>query len=108
MGKEYGKGAYLELLEFCDYVRAQRMHAALGVPGELNALALVCCRGGMSIAIVSSQSRVDRSGVFRGALTAEVGEEWELPNVSSQYSVRNCVNGCVNGHGASRDHRGLR
>ena len=45
------------------------MHACLGVPGELNALALVRGSGGMSITVVSSESRVDRSGVFRGALT---------------------------------------
>ena len=63
------KGAYLELLELGEHVRAQRVHACLGVPGELNALALVCGGGGMSIAILSSESRVDRSGVFRGALT---------------------------------------
>ena len=93
------------------------MHACLGVPGELNALALVRGSGGMSITVMSSESRVDRSGVFRGALTVTKvqnpwrGEVWEmdsnsdreLPNVSSMNSVRNCVNVCVNGHGVSKN-----
>jgi len=49
-----GRGAYLELLEFGEHARAQRVHACLGVPGELNSLALVCRGGCLSISIVSS------------------------------------------------------
>ena len=74
MGTQYGKRAsYLELLEFGEHARAQRVHACLGVPGELNALALVRGSSGVSITVVGSESRVDRSGMFRGALTVARG-----------------------------------
>ena len=68
-GDANGIRAYLKLLEFGENIRAEHVHACLGVPGKVNALALVRCGGGLSIAVVSSESRVDRSGVFRGALT---------------------------------------
>ena len=70
MGTQYGKGtSYLELLEFGEHARAQGVYACLGVPGELNALSFVRSSSSMSIAVVSAESRVDRSCVFRGALT---------------------------------------
>jgi len=60
---EWGE-AYLELLEFGEHTRTQRVHACLGVPGELDTFTLVCGSGSLSIAVVSGEGRIDRSGVF--------------------------------------------
>jgi hypothetical protein len=69
MGTQDRRGTYLELLEFGEHVRAQCVHARLGVPGELDALTLIRGGSGLSIPVVSDESGIDRSGVFRGALT---------------------------------------